>query len=213
MSTSAPRLESSIRAYLRPHLKEDGFAGSGRTFRRVTNNLIQIVNIQGFSYGGKFAIYLGIEPLDIPDVTGRQPDPEKITESECEFQRRLTEAGVDQWWAHRRTAESMDAAVRAAAEVYVRVGRPMLAALSAPDSPIFSMTPEQMPKFREHLRGFGSTDCRMALVLGRLRKAQGRLAEAKGFADYGLASVGPAASFLRSQLEQLNGAVQESPVE
>lgn len=203
MSTPSPRLESSIRAHLRPHLKEDGFAGSGRTFRKLTNNLIQVVNVQGFSFGGKFAINLGIQPLYIPDVTGKRPEPKSITESECELRRRMTETGVDQWWAHDPTAESMDDAVRAAADVYVRVGRPMLAALGASYSPIFSIIPEQMPKFRHYLRGFGSTDCRMALVLSRLRKSEARLAEAKAFAAYGLAHVGPAASFLRSQLEEL----------
>jgi len=203
MSTSLPRLEGSIRAYLRPHLKADGFAGSGRTFRKLTHNLIQVVNVQGFSYGGKFAINLGIQPLDIRVITGTRPDPKKITEPECEFRRRMTEAGVDQWWAHGATAESMDEAVRAAADVYVRVGRPMLAALGAPDSPIYSMTPEQMPSFRQRLLGFASTDCRMALVLGRVRASQGRLNEARAFATFGLAHVGPACSILRSQLEEL----------
>jgi hypothetical protein len=202
MSTSVIRLEGSIRAFLQPRLKEDGFAGSGRTFRRVTNNLIQVLNVQGSRYGGQFAIDIGIQPQDIPDITGKRPDPKKITEPECEFRRTLSEDGVDQWWAHGSSAKSMDDAVLVAAEVYVRIGRPLLAALCAADSPIHLIMPDQMPTFRKFLQGFGSTDCRMALVLARLRKVQGRLAEAKAFAAYGLEHAGPAVS-LRSELQEL----------
>lgn len=203
MNASSPRLESSIRAHLRPLLKDDGYAGSGRTFRRVRNNLVQIVNVQGFSYGGRFAINLGVQPLAIPDATGKQPDPLKIKESECEFARRMAESGVDQWWRHRSTTESMDEALRAAAEVYVRVGRPMLATLAAPDSPIYLMKPDQMPNFRRLLLGFCTTDCRMALVLARVRASQGKFIDARAFAAYGLARAGPNASWIRSQLEEL----------
>ena len=96
----------------------------------------------------------------------------------------------------------MDAAVQAAAGVYVRVARPLLALLASADSPIYSITPGQMPKFRDNLRGFGSTDARIALVLARLRKSVGRTDEAKAFAIYGLERVGSAIS-LRSQLEEL----------
>ena len=42
-------LEPSIRKYLLPLLKNDGFAGSGRTFRRIDNDAIHLVNVQGFT--------------------------------------------------------------------------------------------------------------------------------------------------------------------
>ena len=202
MTASTPKLEASIRAYLQPRLKEDRFSGSGRNYRRIENRLIQAVNVQGSRYGGQFAINLGIQPLDIPDVLGREPDPKKITEPDCEFRRRLSEDGIDQWWTHTSTAESMDAAVQAAAVVYVRAGRPLLALLGGPDSPIYSITPQQMPTFRDVFRGFGSTDSRIAYVLARLRKADGRTDEARAFAFYGLEHVGNAVA-LRSKLEEL----------
>lgn len=96
----------------------------------------------------------------------------------------------------------MDAAVLAAADVYLRVGRPLLDLLGGTDSPIYLITPEQMPSFRDCLRGFGSTDSRIALVLARVRRSQGRLREATAFAAYGLDHVGNAMP-LRSQLDEL----------
>ncbi|MCA1500702.1 DUF4304 domain-containing protein [Bradyrhizobium sp. NBAIM03] len=86
-----PRLESSIKKHLNPTLKNDGFVGFGRTFRRVSEDLIHVVQVQGSRYGGKFAINLGIQPRSIPDVAGNSPDPMKIREELCEFRRRLSE--------------------------------------------------------------------------------------------------------------------------
>ena len=55
-----PRLESSIKDHLSPVLKSDGFLGSGRTFRRVSEDLIHVVEVQGSRFVGKFAVNLGI---------------------------------------------------------------------------------------------------------------------------------------------------------
>jgi len=202
MITSQPKLESSIRAHLQPRLKEDGFTGSGRTFRRVRGRLIQVVNVQGSRYGGQFAINLGMQPVDLPDILGKEPDQKKISEPDCEFRKRLSDDGTDQWWKHDSTVESMDSAVLAASDVYVRIGRPLLEFLSGPDSPIFTLTPSQMPAFRAALRGFGSTDSRMAWVLARIRKADGRIDEARELATYGLKHVGMAVS-LRAKLKEI----------
>jgi hypothetical protein len=161
-----------------------------------------VVNIQGSRYGGQFAINLSLQPLGLPDVLGRIPDQKKITEPDCEFRRRLSEDGADQWWTHDATTESMDAAVLSASDVYQRIGRPLLECLSGPGSPIFTLTPAQMPAFRDALRGFGSTECRIALVLARMRMADGRIDEAREFASYGLEHVGLAVS-LRAQLKAI----------
>ena len=202
MSSPTPRLEQSIRAHLVPRLQEDGFKGSGRTFRRLANGFIQLVSIQGSRYGGQFAINLGIHPVSMPAVLGNAPDPKKITEPDCEFRRRLSESGTDQWWQHEATEPSMDAAVAAAAGVYVRIARPMLDRLAAPDSPILTLQPQEMPSFRERFCGFGSTEVRVALALAMLRKSAGDLPAARAFAAYGLANVGQATS-LRAKLEEI----------
>jgi hypothetical protein len=203
MSSFTPRLETSIRTYLLPHLKEDSFTGSGRTFRRVTNGWIQVVNVQGSRYGGQFAVNLGIHPTLIPDVLGIIPDVKKFTEPQCEFRRRLAESGGDQWWKHDATQESMDAAVIAAAEVYARIGRPLMALAGGLDCPFNSLTAQDFSMGGYKSLGFGSTNVRMALALARLRKAEGKLSESKAFAAYGLAHVGSAGS-LSAELKRLS---------
>ena len=203
MSDSAPRLETAIRKHFLPHLREDGFAGSGRTFRRVVNGLIQVVNVQGSRFGGKFAINLAIQPSAIPDVVGNEPDLKKITESQCEFRRRLAESGGDQWWKHDSSQASMDAALCAAADVYVRKGRPILVDTSSLTSPLLTVSPEDFARDHFNFCGFGSTKIRMTLALARLRKVEGRLAESRAFAAQGLASVGSAVG-LRREFELLS---------
>jgi hypothetical protein len=203
MNSSSPRLESAIRTQLRPRLQEDGFVGSGRIYRKVSHGVIQVLHIQGSRQGGRFAVNLGFQPIVIPDVLGRSPDLTKITDAECEFRRRLSENGTDQWWNHDSSEKGMDDAVAAATDVYVRFGRPLFEIFGGPRSPLFSIAPEQMPQFREIMRGFGSTEVRVALVLARLRTAEGRPAEAKAFAHYGLLHVGRAAA-LQAELERLS---------
>ena len=200
--SASPRLEVSIRVHLLPRLKEDGFSGSGRTFRHVINGWIQVVNVQGSRYGGRFAVNLGLQPAAVPDFLGHLPDPKKITEPLCEFRRRLSEFGSDQWWDHDASQLSMDAAVLAAAQVYVRVGRPLLARFAGPDSPFHSVTAEDFHKGTVDLSGFGGANARAALVLARMRKAEGRISESRAFVAYGIANVGRATA-LRPQLEQL----------
>ncbi len=203
MSASPPRLELSIRSHLLPRLKEDGFSGSGRTFRRIINRWIQVLNVQVSRHDGQFAINLGIQPISVPDVLGNAPDPKKITESRCEFRRRLSESGEDQWWDYSPSQESMDVAVLGAADVYVRVGRPLLARLGAVDSPLSLISPEDFKEGRTDFLGFGSTNVRMALVFARMRNAEGKLAESRGFAEYGLSYVGRA-TLLQAELERLS---------
>jgi len=202
MSERAVRLEDAIKKCLVPYVRQDGFTGSGRTFRRVINGWIQVVNVQGSRYGGQFAINLGLQPLAIPDVLGNTSDPKKITEPLCEFRRRLSESGGDQWWKHDASAPSMEAAVSAAAEVYARIGRPLLNEMSSTESPLNTVSAEDFERSQFDFRGFKSTNVRMALALARLRQAQGKLSESRSFAKYGLAHVGDAVAFKR-MFEQL----------
>jgi hypothetical protein len=45
MTNEAPQLEASIRKHLVPLLRQDGFSGSGRTFRRVAGDFIEVLNV------------------------------------------------------------------------------------------------------------------------------------------------------------------------
>lgn len=200
--SATPRLELALREHLAPRLREDGFSGSGRIFRRVKDGWVHVVGVQGSRYVGQFAVNLGLQPLSIPHVLGELPDPKKITDSHCEFRRRLSCEGTDQWWLHGSTQESMNTAAQEATSVYVTAGRDLLAAVCGHLSPFDTITPDAFAKSRSAFHGFGSTQVRMALVLARLRRAQGRNADSAAFAEIGLVGVGAAVG-LRRELEEL----------
>jgi hypothetical protein len=204
MNTATPRIELAIREHLAPVLRADGFAGSGRTFRRVVGEWIHILNVQGSRYGGQFSINLAVHPIVIQDVRGDAPDPKKITEELCEFRRRMSEsrARQDMWWKHDSTAESMASAVRDAAVTYVQVGRGLLDDATAENADLNTVSPAAFAGGDFNFFGFGSTECRMALALARLRRAKGQLAESQAFAAHALQKVG-SAGFLRAVIQVL----------
>ena len=204
MNTLAPRLETAIRQCLSPLLRDDGFAGSGRTFRRKVGKWIQVVNVQGSRYGGSFAVNLAFHPLPFPDVLGNEPNPKSITQELCEFRRRMSESEQreDKWWKHENTPESMTEAVLAAADTYARFGRVMLNQVTSETADLNTITPANFATGAYDFKGFGGTECRMALVLARLRRAEGKHNESKEFASYGLQHAGSATA-LRKDLEAL----------
>jgi len=204
MKTTAPRIESAIRDHLAPLLRADGFSGAGRTFHRTVGDWIHVVNVQGSRYGGQFAVNLAVHPLAIPDMRGDTPNPKKITEELCEFRRRMSdsEARQDKWWKHEATAESMAEALRNAADTYTRIGRKLISEVTADDADLNIVTPEAFAAGQFNFLGFGSTECRMALALARLRKAQGHPAQAQAFATLALEHAGSAA-FIKAQARAL----------
>jgi len=200
--SNSPRLETAIKEHLAPALRSDGFTETGRTFRRLIGDFIQVVGIQGSRYGGQFAINLAIQPLGVPDVLGRMPDVKKITDAQCEFRRRLAGAGTDQWWTYESTPESMANAVMDAATVYVSSGRPLLDRFASPHSPLKQISAQVLASQPSILEGFASTTARTALVLARMREAKSDGAAAIEFARVGLASVGSAVG-LQLELERI----------
>lgn len=207
MNRTMHRLESSIKDHLAPVLRDDGFVGSGRTFRRISGEFIHAVEVQGSRYGGKFAVNLGIQPAAIPDVAGSSPDATKIKPELCEFRRRLSEAESDQWWDHAESKESMDAAVRAAASIYATIGRRLFADMSGPESPLHKITPAQFEARLCGFSGFRSTKVRMARSLALMRQSLGNLTDADAFARIALASL-RGAHALQAELEALCRATE-----
>jgi hypothetical protein len=202
--SSQPRLETALRTVLAPILREDGFSGSGSTFRRVAAGRVQIINVQGARHGGSFAINLAIHPLAVPDLRDETPDPKKITQELCEFRRRLSETGADQWWKYEPTETGMASAMEDAAAVYKNVGRKIFDSVSGPSSPIMTVSAAEFAAGSFDFRGFGSTKVRMALTLARLRRGDGDIGESMAFAGCGLENVGNAVP-LRRELQQLAG--------
>lgn len=177
-----PRLEYSIKEHFAPVVRRAGFKGSGRTFHRASDTVLQVVHVQGSQYGGKFCVEFGIQPLCAPDVTGGVVNPSKTPVHLCELRRRLAETGGDQWWSHDGTQAGMDKAARAAALVYERIGKPLLDTYRSidvyRDSTVADLAGGQV-------RLDGTTELRMAVLLARVRLHEKRPAEALLFIEYG----------------------------
>lgn len=209
VTTETIRIETTIKLRFAPTLRAEGFTGSGKTFRRIRNGQIHVVNIQGSRHGSQFAINLGIQPIAIPDVLGNEPDSKKIVESACEFRRRLSESGADQWWSYDDFA-SLELAMSEAARIYEEYGRPAFEAMSMPPSPLDTITAEQLAEGPLGFHGFGTTNVRLALIFARLREAEGRIFDAVSFAVYGLENAIEAFG-LRYELERI-AALDPKPV-
>ena len=206
MSESKARLEPAIRKCLAPALREDGFVGSGRRFRRIGGEFITIVHIQGSRWGGSFAINLGIHPASVPLSLGNLPDLMTVRDVDCAFTRRLSESEaspiLDKWWDHDLSTESMDTAIRLATAVYMTVGRKVLSIMIGPDSPFLSITPTQFDEGQFQFLGFSSTKVHMARSFAYMRRAVGDFEACRAFAKVGLASMKWGTGF-RKELEEL----------
>lgn len=188
MSQSPPKLEPSIRKHLSPVLRAEGFRGGGRTFRRIEHDAVHLVNIQGFYYGGRFAVNLAVQPLCLPDMVGNPVQPSKITENLCEFRTRLTESGPGRSWDHDGTSEGIEAAVLDATDVYRAHAHRFFQLFCGNNSVLRYYDIESLksdnPDLAQYCLG---SKARVAFVMARLRLAQGRIAEAKVFALFALA--------------------------
>jgi Domain of unknown function (DUF4304) len=205
VSEPKPSLAKAIQSQFAPTLRRDGFSGMSKRYWRVVGGQCQVVEVQGSRYGGKFAVNMGIQPMSVPLLLGGAPEPKCIREMECLFRRRLAIQRGDQWWDYQPNQLSMDAAARDACAVYEQVGRGQLEFLAQPNSPMNTLTPEAFAADTFDFKGFGNTGVLMAWTLAHMRKAAGKNAEARGFAQVALKEIGdgPGGSSLKAGLREL----------
>jgi len=199
-------LDVALKECFAPQLREDGFRGSGRNYRRIRGDLIHAVNIQGSKYGGEFAVNLGVHLAFLPDVVGNEVVPSKFTEMLCEFRGRMCDRGVDQWWSYQSTPESAVRAVLEMAEVWKRRGRLQLEALGDYPRDFARITPEDLRSGAYDFGGLGTTTARLALVFSRIRAHEGRRADVEAFVKFGLSIAGNA-TFLANALRSVEHAL------
>lgn len=202
-SPNTPRLETFVRSVLAPCLREEGFQGSGRSYRRLGDGWIRAVGVQAWRSGGSFTIEIGVHPIALPDVIDRPVDPKRVTVYDCIFRRRLAPLGrEDMWWDHDGSERGLTAAVTKAKELYVLVGRPQLERMTRADSVFRTVTPNAFARGASDFEGFDPPKIRTAFLLARLRAAEGRWSEAVKFARWALERCGADFSY-RGELEAL----------
>jgi len=112
-------------------------------------------------------------------------------------------AREDRWWKYEVTAQSMERAVQEAAVTYAQFGRSLLDRAVESDSDLNTVSAESFAAGLYNFMGFGSTACRMAFALARLRAAQGKPVQAHAFAQHALQEVGAAGTLLRAEIQAL----------
>ncbi|MCM8525602.1 MAG: DUF4304 domain-containing protein [Lentisphaeraceae bacterium] len=92
-----------IRDEFAPRLREIGFKGSGNHFRRINEEIIHCINIQGSKYGKSCALNMGVHLTFLPTThNGSLPDLKKIKQIDCELFRRLSpKMKSDYWWKYK----------------------------------------------------------------------------------------------------------------
>src|SRR5437870_3236953 len=73
-------LDHAVKAVLDPFLRARRFQGSGRKFKRITETAVHFVSIDGFWFGGLFAVNIDVHLRCIPPIWHPAPiDVRKIT--------------------------------------------------------------------------------------------------------------------------------------
>lgn len=201
-----PEFRSQLKLKLAPLLRAAGFTGSGSTFRRSGDGMIQVLNVQGSQWGGSCCVNLGVHLSFMPTVIGQPADPKKITEPLCEFRRRLAPAGQsDCWWKYgsdeREAARSADELV----DLVQRVALPHFERFRAFPGSFEGITPQALAA--DDLSAFPgrSSVARAGLVMARIAAHLGQPERSREFAEIGLAAVKVRGGGLVHELEKLAG--------
>jgi len=187
-----PEFRSRLKEKLASLLRDVGFSGSGVTFRRQSDEVIQLLHVQGSRYGDSCCVNLALHLTFLPTARGDAPDPRKITESLCEFRKRLAPDGQsDFWWNYggdeREAARSLESLV----DVTRQVAFPYFERFRKFPGPFEGITPEILASGDFRMLPGDVTAARGALAMARIATHLRRLEQARAFAEVGLASLGP----------------------
>ena len=111
------KIKDAWKVHVEPALRALGFEGKAGQYVRKADGMWHIIGLQPFSHGGSFVINLAMQPLALA------PSEAELAEMACLLQARWLFDGTDIWWVSGGTAQTMDAAAKAAAEfLQTRVG-------------------------------------------------------------------------------------------
>jgi hypothetical protein len=198
------QFHSQVKQVLKPVLIADGFRASGTTYRRTLGEVIHVINLQGSIHGGQCCVCLGIHLTFLPMVASTDAcDSTKITEPECEFRSRLAPLGKsDCWWSYGVTEHESRSSAESILQIYREVGVPYFERFSKFPDDFDRVTPSMLAGSSPLPFPNGGTLVRRALALSRIALRTGRIADAKKFAETGLANVGPAIG-LKSEFNKI----------
>ena len=190
-----------------PLIRNIGFKGSGQNFRRIKNEIIHTINIQGNKYGGSCCVNLGLHTTFLPLCwdPSKLPDVKTIKEVDCEFSLRLAPSGKhDYWWKYSgngllgNTSKSIIHLI----STFNEVGQSYFDHYSSIESIIQQLSIEDLSS-SDYLNKLGGViPIRGALTMARIYKYLGDKNKQREYALWGLKNLGNATA-LKDELEQL----------
>lgn len=189
------KLFSSLLAKrLYPHLRAQGYRGSGTTLRRIAEPAVEVFNVQASSDGSRCYFNLGLHLTFLPAAGGQIVVPNELTESQCAFRSRIDPPPGQQFgWAYGSSAQDAESNVECALLEWERQAKPFFEAHSYPSGLARLLEDLSVAEVHpNHLLTFA----RVALQLGQRERAL-------YIARSALERVTPAASGLRHSINQL----------
>jgi hypothetical protein len=164
-----------------------GFKGSGRTFRRVEDEWVIVVNLQASKWGDGFFLNLAAHPIAIPTINDDPVDLKKIRAYDCLFQERVG----DTWIVGADEVPELVSEVSRASKVLAERARSLRAAVATQPADVL-------------VRNFtvGQTAAFASLHLARAALAFGNAQKACAVAEWGLEAAGDAL-ILRVKLKRV----------
>jgi hypothetical protein len=182
-----PFFKAQLKLRFAPLLRAHGFGGSGLTFRRFANPVIQVVHVQGARAGDSCCVELGVHLAFLPTAMEDFVDPKRIPVQACEFRRRLAPDGADdQWWSYGETERDSASSVDQLMATLEVVGLTFLNRHLVYPGSFGLVTPESL-RNREFVVFPGPTTLpRAALTMARISAERAMPAQARAFISVGL---------------------------
>lgn len=175
-----------------PLLRNNGFKGSGLSFRKETNNhYVYALSIQINKYGGSFCVEMGVYIDFIPNSLGEIVQLSKVKPYDCEFRKRLSPNGVESFWwnygGNTEYANEIDHLIK----IFQENGLPYFKQFENFSEPLSSITIDDIEKNAPILKCLGAPlDTRLSLTLARLCQFLNKYNETITFCDWGLKNIG-----------------------
>ena len=163
--------------------------------------------MQGSRYGDSCCVNLGIHLTFLPTVLNRFADPRKITESLCEFRRRLAPHGQsDCWWRYGDNESEASRSADKLVEVVAHAGFAHFDRFRTFPVSFEGITPQALAAGDFSILPGDITRTRAALAMARIAAHLGQTERARQFANVGLATItGMAGAGIARDLSVLAG--------
>jgi hypothetical protein len=195
-----------LRRDFSPLVYAQGFEASGGVFRRVKDERIDIVSLQGSRTGRRCCVDLGVHYSFLPP-SGRadsaEADHGRLKLRDCAFRGRLRGAGEsDHWWSYGSDDSTAEANAASLIDTY-RCYAHLFFARFEPFPEVFAeVTPAHLETGGLVVAPVSHTPAHAALTMARIMKQAGLADRCREFAEAGLRHLG-SATRLAPEFEQL----------